>query len=260
MALSPEQIERAAELLAAARRDVKVIGGLPEDCRPGNLEEAYAIRDSLVAKTGWPISGWFCACTNRDIQELLGLAEPYYACLLKPFIRPSPCQLLSIEFPPMVLECEVAFTLGADLPPRDQPYSREEVEAAVATAHPAIEVVAGHLREWPSQDVFSVIADNGTDGALVYGAGIAGWREIDLVALSVRLLVNGEQVRHGSGANVLGDPMTALVWLANAGVEGGLKAGQIHNTGTTTPIYWVGPGDHAVADFGPLGEAELEVL
>ena len=89
------------------------------------------------------------------------------------------------------------------------------------------------------------------------------WRTggtIDLVELLVRLRVNGEQVRHGKGANVLGDPMTALVWLANAGVAGGLKAGQIHNTGTTTPIYWVGRGDHAIADFGPLGEAELEVL
>ena len=258
--LTADQIDRAAELLVAARREIRVIGGLPEDCRPGNLAEAYAIRDRLIERLGWPIGGWFCACTNKEIQSLLGLDEPYYACLFRPFIRPSPCQLLADHFPPMVLECELAFTLGADLPPRAAPYGREEVEAAVATVHPAIEVVAGHLKEWPSQSVFSVIADNGTDGALVHGPGVADWRRIDLARLPVRLNVNGEQVRHGSGENVLGDPMTALVWLANAGVAGGLKAGQIHNTGTTTPIYWVGPGDHAVADFGPLGEAELEVV
>ena len=162
----------------------------------------------------------------------------------------------------MVLECEIAVTLGRDLPPRETPYARAEVEAAIESLHPTIEVVAGHLRDWPNQDVYSVIADNGTDGALVVGAGVGAWQAIDLIGLSVTLSINATQVRHGTGANVLGDPLAAFVWLVNSGAGhgSGLKAGQIHNTGTTTPIYWVGPGDQAVADFGPLGRAELTIL
>ena len=77
--------------------------------------------------------------------------------------------------------------------------------------HPTIEVVAGHLRDWPTQDVWSVIADNGTDGALVFGPGAKGWREIDLTNVQVTLTINGKIVREGSGANVLGDPTNALV-------------------------------------------------
>ena len=46
--LSADQIDRAAEILRAARRDIKVIPGLPEDCRPTSLAEAYAIRDQLI--------------------------------------------------------------------------------------------------------------------------------------------------------------------------------------------------------------------
>ncbi len=97
-------------------------------------------------------------------------------------------------------------------------------------------IVAGHLKDWPSQDVWSVIADNGTDGALVYGDGIEDWRRLDLVATAVTLDINGETVRTGSGANVLGDPLEAFVWLANARSRDGdgLKAGDIHNTGTAT--------------------------
>ena len=55
--------------------------------------------------------------------------------------------------------------------------------------------------------------------------------------------------------------MSAFVWLANARSRagGGLKAGDIHNTGTATAIYWVTPGDNAVADFGRLGEVRLAV-
>ena len=39
------------------------------------------------------------------------------------------------------IEAEVAFRLGRDLPPRAAPYTRAEVMAALATAHPAIEVL-----------------------------------------------------------------------------------------------------------------------
>ena len=123
-------------------------------------------------------------------------------------------------------------------------------------------MVAGHLKDWTSQDVFSVIADNGTDGALIVGPGTEAWKALDLTAVAVTLTVNGKQERRGSGANVLGDPVGSFVWLANsrAGSRGaGLRAGDIHNTGTATEIYWVTPGDEAVADFGPLGEVRVAV-
>ena len=110
--------------------------------------------------------------------------------------------------------------------------------------------------------MWSVIADNGTDGALVYGAGSRCWRDLDLVRVPVSLLVNGRCVRKGSGANVLGDPLQALVWLANARSRDGdgLKAGQMHNTGTATEIYWITPGDELVAEFAGLGTVALQVI
>ena len=80
----------------------------------------------------------------------------------------------------MVIECEFAFRLAHDLPARDEPYTREEVAAAVGSVHAAIEVVAGHIDDWINQDVWSVIADNGTDGAVIVGDGTADWRDIDL--------------------------------------------------------------------------------
>ena len=40
----------------------------------------------------------------------------------------------------------------------------------------------------------------------------------------------------------------------------GLKAGQMHNTGTATEIYWVTPGDELVAEFAGLGTVALQVI
>ena len=61
-----------------------------------------------------------------------------------------------------------------------------------------------------------MIADNGTDGAWVYGAGVKRWRDLDLANTEVSLVVNGKQERSGSGKNVLGDPPGAFIWLVNA--------------------------------------------
>jgi len=161
----------------------------------------------------------------------------------------------------MVVECEFSFELRADLPARPAPYARDEVAAAVRGVHASIEVVAGHLEDWIHQDVWSVIADNGTDGAEIVGSGCALHGQ-DLAAVPVTLERNGEVVREGSGADVLGDPLDALHWLANArrAAGDGLRADMRCNTGTATAICPVGRGDHLVATFGGVGVAELRIV
>ena len=257
--MTSSEIEAAAKLLAEARVKNELVEAIPEAIRPQTLEEAYAIQAKLIELLGMKVGGWFGACTNTVIQEMLGLPEPYYARLLEPYIFESGSVLKSLDFPPMVLECEFGFRLNQDLPPRKSAYSRPEIEFAVASVHPTIEVVAGHLKNWPEQDVYSVIADNGTDGALIYGEGTNNWKQLDLKHCEVSLSVNDQIVRTGSGKNVLGDPVESLVWLANAVARDGdgLKAGDIHNTGTATDIIWVNAGDVATAYFSGLGSVTL---
>ena len=259
--LSHSDVDKAARLLADARVENRLLSSIPFPIRPQSLKDAYAIQGRLADLLGLETGGWFCACTNATIQKMLGLGEPYYARLFKPFIFESPANLRSTDYPPLVLECEFGFRLNRGLPEREEPYSRTEVERAIASVHPTIEVVAGHLRNWPEQDVFSIIADNGTDGALVFGQGTERWRSLDLVNMDVCLTVNGELVRTGIGRNVLGDPVSALVWLVNARSRDGdgLKAGDIHNTGTATDIIWVKSGDDATVDFHGLGSVSLSV-
>ncbi len=106
-----------------------------------------------------------------------------------------------------------------------------------------------------------MIADNGTDGALVVGAGVDAWRELDLPGTRVTLAIDGAVLREGTGANVLGDPLDAFAWLVNvrAAAGDGLRAGQVSNTGTATSICPIAPGQTAVADFGALGAVDLHV-
>ncbi len=257
--LSRGQIDSAARLLVEARQSVSVIDCIPEQIRPTSLADAYAVQDRFIELLGEPTRGWFGACTNQTIQQLLELDEPYYAYLLSRHIYQSPANIDSGRYPPIVFECEIGFEVDRDFTPGGYPYSRQDIEDSIVQVCPAVEIVAGHLRDWPQQDVYSVIADNGTDGALVVGPGTREWRDVDLVNLDVTLSINGKVERRGSGKNVLGDPLRAFVWLVNAITRDGkqVTAGHVHNTGTATDIYWASPGDTAIADYGPLGAVEL---
>ena len=101
--MTPEQIDSAAQLLKKSRLENLVLENIPEDFRPKNLEEAYQVQDRLIEVLGWETAGWFCACTNKRIQELLSLDEPYYARLLSDFLLTSPAVLDSRDYPPIVI-------------------------------------------------------------------------------------------------------------------------------------------------------------
>lgn len=257
--LTIEQQHEAAARILQCRSSGVLMDDLPAQCKPHNLVDALAIRDLVFEGLNDEPAGWFVGCSNPAIQRQLGLDEPYCARLGASTVHASAARLAASRFPTITLEVEFAFTLGQALPARAAPYSTDEVAAAISQVHPAIEVVTSHFNGWTHQPIFNIIADNGTDGALVYGAGKSLAEAGDLSRIQTSICVNGAPGAQGSGADVLGDPLTVMVWLANRCHEDGigLEAGQIHNTGSTTPMVLAQPGDSCRAVFEGLGEVEI---
>ncbi len=258
-ALTAEQKQQAARVLLNCRTSGEVIDDLPAECKPHTLADAFAIRDLVFAGLNDAHAGWFVGCSNPSIQKQLGLAEPYCARLAASTVQQSPVQLPVDHLPTITLEVEFAFTLGDSLPARAEPYSQAEVAAAIALVHPAIEVVTSHFADWTHQPIFNIIADNGTDGALIYGQGKSLADTGDLSAIQTSISVNGKTEATGSGADVLDNPLNVMTWLANRCREDGmgLEAGKIHNTGSTTPMVPAQPGDTCRAVFEGLGDVDL---
>ncbi len=251
--------ERAAALLLAARRARRPIEALPDDCRPATLVEGYLAQDAFVALSGGAVAGFKIGATSAKAQAFLGIDAPFAGCVLKDDLHDSPAVLAAARFPFRLIEPEFAFRLGRDLAPRANGYTPEEVAAAVAELHPAIELVTSGLQDWRRQGVASLIADNGVNAALILGPACADWRELDLPRHEVTLRVNGEPAGTGVGGNALGGPLTALAWLVDhrARRGQGVAAGQVVTTGVVTEFVELDAGDEAVADFGPLGEVRL---
>jgi len=258
MALDALKTDTAATLLIAALRAVKPRPALPKDCAPANLADAYAIQDRFVARLGRPV-GYKIGYANASVQQSLGITEPVFGRLIEGRVFPSPGSLPSAGFATRVVETEFGVRMSRSLPPRAASYSLEEVTAAVECVMPSFEIVDSRFDEWRKLTPLEAVADNVLHSHWITGTERRDFAALDLAAIPVVTRVNGSEATRGLGANVLGSPLLALHWLANALVQmgRGLEAGDSVTTGCCTDILELGPGDVAEADFGPLGSVRV---
>jgi 2-keto-4-pentenoate hydratase len=246
--------------LRDARRKCDRLAMLDDELAPKDLEEGYAIQEAfLEQEIGSPV-GFKIGASSRKAQELLSVSEPFVGCVLPSSLYDSPALLDADDYLFRLIEPEFAFRMARPLPARSEPYQREDVLAATGDLHPAIEVVTSAFGTgWTDVGVACLIADNGVHGALVLGAAVSDWDPEELPDHEVRLRINGQIAGRGTGANALGNPITALTWLAeHLRRRGrGLEAGQVVTTGVVTEFAYLQEGDEAVADFGSFGEVSV---
>jgi len=261
--VTQETAVRAAASLAEVRRTGVRIDGLPDGLKPTSLAEAYAIQDAYVPMilelSGGTRAGYKAGATAEAPQQMFGLEAPFRGVLLTPFIHQSPAEIPADACFMRVLEAEFAFRMADDLPPAAAPYDLDAVAGAVGALLTSIEVVDLRYSTGMQAGGLQVIADNGGGGHWVQGNEVADWSAIDLDDYPVSLSINGTVVQQGNSANVLGNPLNSLAWLANdlCMAGGGLRAGDIVTTGTCTAPTPAEPGDEAVADFGDLGQVTV---
>jgi 2-keto-4-pentenoate hydratase len=252
-----------SQLLFAARTNHVRLAALPERVRPQTPDQAYACQEPLVGKLiehyGGHGIGYKIACTNVTAQRQLNVDGPFYGRMMSAFCFDSPARIEAGQFFMRVVEAEYGFLMARSLPPHSGSYSVDETAAAVEGVVPGIEIVDSRFDDWTTIGAPSLIADNACHAAWVKGALTTNWRGLDLAGQPVRLTVNGNLHREGSGRAVLGHPLNALAWLANqlSSQGRGLEAGQYITTGVTMEVYMGQRGDRILADFGPLGTVGL---
>ena len=246
------QLIEAAELLLDARRTLVPIAGLPVASRPTSLEEVWFI-EARIAEALGPIGGWKVGAASLE-------ATPSCAPMPAAWIAPSGATLSARSHRFRGLEAEVAFLLKSDLPPRLLPYTQAEVYAAVASCHPAIEVLESGLTNPTGPEVsMSKDADLQMNGGFVYGPAFADWQSISFHQEKVTLAVDGVIRVEKTGSNTSGNLLRLLPWLANEGAErtGGLYAGQWITTGSWTGNTMASAGTAADVHFATLGMVGL---
>ena len=266
--MKKDDVDRAASLLVAARRNGGRLESLPAASRPQTIAEAHAIQDAVALTLGDAIGG-FKAAPPALADQLRAQLDSGMTAALAPqpspegirglifarTIRASPGVLSSHDVPKCGVEGEIAFRFRHDLPPRPAPYSREEI-AEATEAYAAIEVVSSRYEQ--RQDFFDTLADCISNGGFVYGSKSMDWQQLRFADIKVKLIVNGETIVDQSGGHPTGDPfaiVVALVEMMRATV--GVKAGQFVTCGSHTGLRYFKPGDVCRVEFDGLGEAQV---
>ena len=239
------QLFKALDLLLDARRTSTPLLDLPAGLQPMNLDEALLIQGRMMLAYG-EVGGWKIGAAAPD-------ALPLFAPMPSAWVTSGGAELAGQRY--RGVEAEVAFLLGQDLPPRALPYSAGEVYAAVASCHPAIEILGSAFADPEQAPKLNVTADLQMHGGFVYGPACPDWQAIDFSTERVALAIDGTVRVERTGSNTAGDLLRLLPFLANEGAArtGGLRAGQWITTGSWTGNVQAGTQASLDVHFSTLG-------
>jgi 2-oxo-3-hexenedioate decarboxylase/2-keto-4-pentenoate hydratase len=248
-----------AERIVAIFRARQPIDILPAELIPGELDDAYRVREqfeAIEAPRRGEVVGYKIGLTTPIMQKLCGVDEPCYGAMFASEIRHNPAEIRVGDYCRIGIETEIAMRLGADLP---EGGGRARVEAAVESCMAAIEVLEDLRHDYKRLSARSMVAGNVWNAGCVLGAPVADWRKLDLAMATSRLTINGTEIGSGKGSDVMGNPLNALSWLADKLAADGrpLQRGMVVMTGSMVPIQFPNAGDRAVVEVSGLGAAEI---
>ena len=250
------------EDLARRLRDAyagNAVAPIRDALEPTDADGAYAVQTintRFWEAQGRRIVGRKAGLTAKAVQTQLGVDQPDFGALFEDMRVADGGTLDPAKTLQPKAEAEIAFVLGADLP--DPGTTVEQVAAAVATVHAAIEIVDSRIADWKITFA-DTVADNGSSAFFVLadkGLPLAG---LDLEGAAMEMDVGGKTASTGVGAAALGNPLNAAAWLAQTLASRGepLRAGDILLAGALGPMVALTPGDLVHARIAGIGECSF---
>ncbi|OBI42520.1 2-keto-4-pentenoate hydratase [Mycobacterium colombiense] len=250
--------ELAADL-AQAERSGEPIAPLTAAYPDIDVVDAYEIQLINIRQRvaeGARVLGHKVGLSSLAIQQMMGVDEPDYGHLLDEMqlFEDTPVKANRYLYPRV--EVEVGFVLNADLPGAG--CTEDDVLAATEALVPSIELIDTRITDWKIE-LCDTIADNASSAGFVLGEARVSPNDIDVKGIDAVLRCNDEVVAEGRTDAVLGNPVTAVAWLARK-VDGfgvRLRKGDVVLPGSCTRAIDAHPGDNFVADFAGLGSVRL---
>lgn len=209
------RVHRMAELLMWSRKTHERLKELPADLSPDDFGQAYEIQTAVTMLRAVPLAGFKVGLTNQAAQRANGVGEPIAGRLGLLDIRRTQSR---IELPAnhlRIVESEVIFEIGADLAPERAPFSEQQVAGSLRRAFAGIELCNSRIEDREDTPLTHVVADNSNADLVIVGDPLESWDAATLANLPVTLEVRSNSPIKGSTANVLGQPLRSITWLAN---------------------------------------------
>jgi 2-keto-4-pentenoate hydratase len=225
------------------------------------LDVAYRVQDELreaLVARGERVIGWKAGLTGRGAQDAMGIHHPASGFLLGDGVYATGDSVPLSRFAELVVEVETAFVMRTALagPGVASAMALDSVEGAL----PALELADLRWEGRPTPGDF--IADGIAGNALVLGRPLMPVTGLDLALEGVVYELNGQVMATNTAAEVLGNPLNALAWLANHLAERGLglRAGDLVMSGSISILLRPKAGDVVTARFTRLGSVSARFV
>ena len=257
----PIVVSDAAQRLVRSRASREPAPPLSESVADLTLEQGYAVQRALeraLVDRGDRVVGWKAGFTNAALQEAYGVSEPVLGFLLSSGVFATGDAVPLSRFVSLGLEVEMAFVLKSALEgPGVTPAS---ALLAVEGALPAFELIDYRMSGKPLGT--DLVADGVLANAIVLGGPLTPVNGLDLSLEGVVYEENGRRVATATAAEVMGNPLNSLAWLANALGKMGdrLRAGDVVLTGSISKVFRPKAGDSVRASFTRLGSVSCRFI
>lgn len=223
------------------------------------VDEAYRIQLLQIDERlnqGDIVVGKKIGLTSKVMQQMFDVTEPDYGHILASMILADGDEVAIDHMIQPKIEFEIAFILKEDI--QGPNVTPEDIIAATDYIVPAFEIIDSRIADWKIR-FEDTVADNGSSAYAILGGNPKRLDEVNLETLGINILKNGHFVDHATGAAVMGNPVHAVAWLANAlgKYNIGLKRGEFVLSGALTAALLVEAGDTFTADFAHLGKIQV---
>lgn len=250
-----------AEQLARAQADREAIDRLTDAATDLTLEDAYAIQDLNRARRqadGAKVIGYKIGITSEAVMQWLEVDQPDFGVLFDDMAVFDGGVIDAGTLLQPRVETEIAFVLGKDL--EGPGVCAADVVRATDHVMPCLEIVDSRIKDWKIK-IEDTVADNASSARLVLGGACQTLDGLDLELCGMAMRKNGRVVSTGAGAACLGNPINAVVWLANTLGRLGtrLPAGSVILSGALGPVVDIAAGDFIEGSISGLGRARVRI-
>jgi 2-keto-4-pentenoate hydratase len=233
----------AAELLRRRVEDVQE-GRLEESIRPTSIEEALAIQTEIVEQYSDFVGGWKCLLPLENGNIIV-------APIFNQEIQTSEVCRLASDNGLAMIEPEMAFILGEDLPSQEEGYSGEQVDKAIASCHMALELTKSRFAPDSGFDYYEMFADCFINQGILIGPEVDKAKAYNAANVVIRISCHDEAKEY-DGAHPNLNTYKPVHWLINMMSQRGVdfKKGQAIITGSYAGLV--------ALEFGKCYDIEYE--
>ena len=217
--------------------------------------EGYAVQLAIMRRmlaAGDAQAGWKVGLTSAAMRAQQRVPEPCFGFLLRSGHLRSGARLAMDDLIAPGVEIELCLTIGERLEGPNVTF--DQARRSVASVEPALEIA--EVRGDFAADLNLSMADNAQQKAFITGLPQPYDSRLPLSETGLHLSFNRAPTAAATGAEVMGDPIHSVAWLANKLAAYGLavEPGMRVMTGSFTRQYAVKRGDAVLAKFEPYGE------